>query len=58
MGQRKMPALRAEIKKPRGKRGAILTRNIVSNDEGPVKKNAGYGLAVVANAFGFKGCGL
>jgi len=48
------PKVELEMKKPRRKRGAILTRSSISNDEGPVKKNSGYGLALVSNGFSLR----
>lgn len=34
------------------KRGPILTKNSISNDEEPVKENTGYGIALVSNGSG------
>src|SRR2546425_12949027 len=46
------------MKKPRRKRGAILTKNSIANDEEPVKENVGYGLALGSNGSGLCGDGV
>ncbi len=48
------PKIELEMKKPRRKRGAILTTNRISNDEEPVKEKAGYGLALGSNGSGLR----